>query len=249
MIAGIYKITSPKNEVYIGQSWNLLRRLTTYKRHSKSIKGQPKLYASITEHGADKHVYEIIYVVEDDTPTQVELSEREAHYYNLYKQAGYSMLNERDLQPVYHSTDEIQKRKEDKKNIDQAVSAEIDNILDGTPVTNKDLLDIRFTRDLRRTLSNAKARKAAKEKWLQHEIKDLNKLLALQHDRTLKLTKEVRHKIGLERNKLIRKRYEELFNINTWHMTKAYYVYMQLAKEFKVSVSTIKNAVLKYGLK
>ncbi len=46
---GIYKITSPTNKIYIGQSWTIEKREKAY--GAKSCKKQPKLYFSINNMG------------------------------------------------------------------------------------------------------------------------------------------------------------------------------------------------------
>lgn len=57
-IVGIYKITNPINEVYIGQSTNMKNRKSYYK--STRAKGQPKICNSIKTHGWENHVFEVI---------------------------------------------------------------------------------------------------------------------------------------------------------------------------------------------
>lgn len=57
-ICGIYKITSPSNKVYIGQSIDIIKRWKKY--YSLNCKQQPKIYASLKKHGIDKHKFEII---------------------------------------------------------------------------------------------------------------------------------------------------------------------------------------------
>lgn len=54
----IYKITSPSNKIYIGQSKNLQTRLNNYK--NLRCKKQPKLYNSIKKYGWSYHLFEII---------------------------------------------------------------------------------------------------------------------------------------------------------------------------------------------
>ncbi|HTF18150.1 MAG TPA: hypothetical protein VK658_08770 [Chryseolinea sp.] len=46
------------------------------------------------------------------------------------------------------------------------------------------------------------------------------------------------------RNGAIRKRYTEMYNINTWYMIKLNYVYSQIAKEFDLKAATVKNIIL-----
>lgn len=56
---GIYKITNPKGNVYIGQSRNLVNREKQYSNYKHSHR-QVKLYNSIKKYGWDNHVFEII---------------------------------------------------------------------------------------------------------------------------------------------------------------------------------------------
>ena len=57
-VCGIYKITSPTNKVYIGQSTNSLFRFGAYKR--LNCKKQTYLYNSFLKHGVENHTFEII---------------------------------------------------------------------------------------------------------------------------------------------------------------------------------------------
>lgn len=50
---GIYKITSPSNKIYIGQSTNLQYRFKQYSRIE--CKNQTKLYNSLLKHGSTNH--------------------------------------------------------------------------------------------------------------------------------------------------------------------------------------------------
>jgi group I intron endonuclease len=77
-IIGIYKITNPKNVVYIGQSIDVLKRFIYYKR--LSCKRQFKLYNSLKKYGADNHVFEILQQC-----SQGELNELEIYYINLFQ--------------------------------------------------------------------------------------------------------------------------------------------------------------------
>jgi len=56
---GIYKITSPSNKVYIGQSLNIEERKKHYIRIN-TVKGQPKIFNSLQKYGWDKHNFDIL---------------------------------------------------------------------------------------------------------------------------------------------------------------------------------------------
>ena len=58
--SGIYKITNPNGQAYIGQSINLRQRLQVYMRFSKVVAGQPKIYESLKQHGSKSHQYDIL---------------------------------------------------------------------------------------------------------------------------------------------------------------------------------------------
>jgi len=60
---GIYKITSPSGKIYIGQSTNIEKRVSRYKK--LSCEKQVKLYSSLKKYGWDSHKFEIIEIVED----------------------------------------------------------------------------------------------------------------------------------------------------------------------------------------
>jgi group I intron endonuclease len=59
VIIGIYKITSPSNRIYIGESLDVNKRLLHYSA-LKNCKSQTKLYRSFIKHGVKNHVFEII---------------------------------------------------------------------------------------------------------------------------------------------------------------------------------------------
>jgi group I intron endonuclease len=74
---GIYKITSPSNKVYIGQSIDIERRFRHYKRIA--CKEQIKIYHSLLKYGVDAHIFEVLELCEIE-----ELNNRERHYQDLY---------------------------------------------------------------------------------------------------------------------------------------------------------------------
>jgi group I intron endonuclease len=76
---GIYKITSPTNKVYIGQSVDIERRFNGYKKMYSRNKSQIKLHRSFLKHGVDKHKFEILCECEI-----FELNEKERYYQDLY---------------------------------------------------------------------------------------------------------------------------------------------------------------------
>jgi len=86
MKAVIYKITSPNNRVYIGQTINLKIRLHKYKR--LDCKNQRKLYNSFNKYGFDTHKCEVIHNCKE-----IELNDLERYYQDLYSSTTRSGLN------------------------------------------------------------------------------------------------------------------------------------------------------------
>lgn len=79
MIIGIYKIISPNNRVYIGQSTNIIKRFKTYKQFTKHVKGQVKLFRSFEKYNVENHKFEILEECAID-----ELNNRERYWQDYY---------------------------------------------------------------------------------------------------------------------------------------------------------------------
>lgn len=77
-ICGIYKITNPKNKIYIGRSVNVIERWNKYKRYD--CEKQILLYRSLCKHGMDKHKFEIVCLSD-----RSELDKLEKYYIELYQ--------------------------------------------------------------------------------------------------------------------------------------------------------------------
>lgn len=76
-ICGIYKITSPSNKIYIGQSINIYKRFNFYKL--LHCKHQTKLFNSLNKYGYDNHRFEIIIEC-----NECELNNLEKYYVDLF---------------------------------------------------------------------------------------------------------------------------------------------------------------------
>lgn len=76
---GIYKITNPVGQIYIGQSKNLDKRIKEHKGFYKGSKHHRKLYKSLVEFNVDAHLFEVIELCELH-----KLNERERHYQEVY---------------------------------------------------------------------------------------------------------------------------------------------------------------------
>jgi group I intron endonuclease len=76
-MVGIYKITNPKNAIYIGQSIDIIKRFNSYK--VLDCKNQKKLYHSLKKYGFENHKFEIITECDID-----QLNNLERYYQDLY---------------------------------------------------------------------------------------------------------------------------------------------------------------------
>ena len=56
--SGIYKITNPNGQAYIGQSVEIERRWKTYRNYG--CHGQTLLYESLKQHGSEAHQYVVL---------------------------------------------------------------------------------------------------------------------------------------------------------------------------------------------
>lgn len=94
---GIYKITSPSNKIYVGQSINIEKRFKSYsKLHCYQ---QYKLYNSLKKYGYKQHIFEIL---EECTIEQLNIKER-------YWQDYYDVLSKNGLNLTLTRTDEKRK--------------------------------------------------------------------------------------------------------------------------------------------
>ena len=105
---GIYKITSPSNRIYIGQSKNIERRLQEYIKIK--CEAQPRLYYSIIKHGWDTHIFEIIEECEFNS-----LNKRERYWQDFYNATGETGLN------CQLTNDLINTQKQSKETIDKII--------------------------------------------------------------------------------------------------------------------------------
>ena len=83
---GIYKITSPSEKIYIGQSKDFYRRWGNHKvlRTSK----QPRLYNSLLKYGIENHTFEVIEECDFE-----QLNIRERYWQDFYDVTGESGMN------------------------------------------------------------------------------------------------------------------------------------------------------------
>lgn len=77
-VCGIYKITSPTNKIYIGQSVNIYTRWNRYK--NLHCTNQFRIYRSLKKYGIEKHKFEIIHECLPE-----ELNDLEKYYVDLFQ--------------------------------------------------------------------------------------------------------------------------------------------------------------------
>ena len=86
---GIYKIISPSDRIYIGQSIDCNRRFKDYFNYGK-FKKQTRLYNSFNKYGVENHLFKII-----EECSIEQLNERERYwqeYYNVLSRKGLNCM-------------------------------------------------------------------------------------------------------------------------------------------------------------
>jgi len=107
----IYKITSPTGGVYIGKTFWLSKRFTSYK--TLKCKGQRRVYNSIVKHGWENHKFEVLFEKAVDNIT---LSEMETFYivhhnsYSKWNPCGMNLTLGGDGCRIEHHTEETKKK-------------------------------------------------------------------------------------------------------------------------------------------
>jgi hypothetical protein len=86
-ICGIYKIVSPTNRIYVGQSNDIKRRILTY-YEPKGGQSQVRLKASFNKHGIDLHTFTLLEECEESL-----LNVRERYWQEYYDVLSKKGLN------------------------------------------------------------------------------------------------------------------------------------------------------------
>lgn len=105
---GIYKISSPSNRVYIGQSIDIEFRWSYYK--NLRCKRQRILYNSFLKYGVENHIFEIL-----EECNKNELNERERYW-----QDSFDVLSKRGMNLILTSTND--RSGELSKTVKEAIS-------------------------------------------------------------------------------------------------------------------------------
>ncbi len=88
IVAGVYKVTNPANEIYIGSSRTVFRR---WLRHREGRKNVP-FHHSIKKHGWRQHTWEIVSELPKDI-SELDLINQEQVFIDAYTECGFTMLN------------------------------------------------------------------------------------------------------------------------------------------------------------
>ena len=103
---GIYKITSPSNKIYIGQSKDIERRFKGYQ--NTLIKKQIKLYNSFQKYEVKNHKFEIIEECEFE---QLNIRERYwQDFYNCIENGLNCLYTETTIKKSYYGKDSFLRR-------------------------------------------------------------------------------------------------------------------------------------------
>lgn len=90
MAISIYKILSPSNKIYIGQTRNFKSRISSYK--NLRCASQHALHNSLIKYGFDAHKISILEEYSDITPQAI-INSREIFFIELFKKENKPLLN------------------------------------------------------------------------------------------------------------------------------------------------------------
>lgn len=89
-MTGIYTITSPTNQIYVGRAVDISSRKSAYK-HLK-CKNQTNIYNSILKYSWEAHKFEVVMTVRRDFPHKW-LDLLEQFFMDYYRAEGYELMN------------------------------------------------------------------------------------------------------------------------------------------------------------
>lgn len=108
---GIYKITNPKGDIYIGQSLDIDRRKYEHEKDKRS--SHLPLKSSIIEYGWKQHKFDIVHELPQDVTKEV-LDNYEILYIDLYRSCGIVVLNVREGGSFGTHSEETKKKLSEK---------------------------------------------------------------------------------------------------------------------------------------
>ena len=91
-MTGIYKILSPTGRVYIGQSYNIVKRFKLYKYIHVGTPSKSFINKSLIKYGFKNHTFSIVHELPVDIDKKT-ITIYEQFYLDQYKDTGHEMLN------------------------------------------------------------------------------------------------------------------------------------------------------------
>ena len=161
---GIYKITSPKNRVYIGQSIDIERRFASYKNINQN-KSHKRLRLSFLKYGIENHIFE---VVEECLESELNTKER-------YWQDHYNVLSKKGLNCILTMS----------SNLSGKMSEETKSKI------SKSHLGKKKSEEHRKNIGlSAKGRKLSEEHKLVLSNSNKGKVISEEHKEALRITRK-----------------------------------------------------------
>ena len=208
-ICGVYKITSPTEKVYIGESKNIQRRWNDYKK--LRCKTQVKIYNSFIKYGWENHIFEII----EECGVE-ELKCRERYWQDFYDVLGRSGLNLKLTEcgevKQEHSEETIEKirnsrlgkklSQEHRDNIGRGVKGEKNYLFGKKGVLcsfSKKIIDV-YTKDVYIGQQECADRLLVKREAISYHLKKFSYAYKnlMYYEDYLELLKEIPHEIIVE---------------------------------------------------
>lgn len=105
-ISGIYKIVSPTNKVYIGQSWDIKARWSQHRREKN-----PKMAVirSLQKYGHESHSFSVLHILPNDAD-QMTMDRYEQVYIDYFSACGITMLNMKEAGSYGKMSIEVRKK-------------------------------------------------------------------------------------------------------------------------------------------
>jgi group I intron endonuclease len=225
----IYKITSPSNRVYIGQTINLKKRLKAY--IGLRCKRQIRLHLSFVKYGFENHKIEVI-----EYCTELDLNNRERYWQDYYDVLSVNGLNCR-LTGSFDKSGKLS-----NSTIDKLKKKDIAYM-----IGNNFRTGVKHTKEIKEQISNTLIENSKKPNYINGMsgmVGDLNPFFGKKHSEK---TKSILRKKALEKTDIIE--CLKSYNIERRHLlldtqTGVYYESIREASK----ILCIKNSTLKFML-
>lgn len=193
---GIYKITSPSERVYIGQSIDIENRFNEY-YNLKNCKGQTRLYNSLKKYGIENHIFEIVTLCYEE-----QLNEFERDFQEAYDVIGPMGMNCK----LIGTKDRATKHSEDSK-------IKISNTLKGRIFSESTLLKMKQTQLGEKHWNYGKKVPEERKEKISLKLKGEN-----NHNYNKEFSKETKDKMSKSHHK--RKQVVNIVNNIIYHSIK-----------------------------